>query len=188
MESLPPKIVNETAVISDCEKYRYWLMREISPLSQYKPIVFIMLNPSTADHTKDDPTIRRCIDYAERFNGSHLIVVNLFAFRATQPSELWAKDTKDPVGSLNDNALSKAIELAHGNNGVLVAAWGDDGGYMGRNVEVFTHIEGFNPKCLKLNKSGNPAHPLYQPKNAKLLEFKLFSQKTKPYPKINKST
>lgn len=168
MIKLPAKIADESAVISDCGKYRYWLMRKLTTASKYKPIVFIMLNPSTADHKKDDPTIRRCIDYATRFGGSHLIVVNLFALRATQPCDLLAKETVDPSGPLNDDALTKAVQLAKDMNGLIVAAWGNDGSYLNRSEEVFSLISGFSPLCLKLNNSGEPAHPLYQKKDAEL--------------------
>lgn len=173
MTKLPARLVREKAVISDCGLYRYWLSRELRNTGKIKPVVFIMLNPSTADADNDDPTIRRCVDYAIRWGGSHLIVVNLFAFRATQPTLLWDDKTKDPVGQLNDEAIDVACDYAHAHNGLVVAAWGEHGAFMDRGYEVLTHIEQFKPVCLKLNKSGSPAHPLYQRKDAKLIEVAL---------------
>lgn len=170
---LPARLTTEKAVISDCGLYRYWLSRELRNTGEIKPVVFIMLNPSTADANNDDPTIRRCIDYARRWGGSHLIVVNLFAFRATQPALLFDEKTIDPVGQLNNEAIHIACYYAHENNGLIVAAWGEHGGFMGRDQEVIGRIEQFKPFCIKLNKSGSPAHPLYQKKDAKLIELVL---------------
>lgn len=173
MNKLPARIVREKAVISDCGFYRYWLSREIRSTGKIKPIVFVMLNPSTADANNDDPTIRRCIGYAKSWGGSHLIVVNLFAFRATNPDVLWDRATIDPVGALNDEAIEIACDYAYAHEGKVVVAWGEHGAYMDRGYEVLTHIEQFKPVCLKLNKSGSPAHPLYQRKDAVPVELAL---------------
>lgn len=173
MNRLPSQITHERAVISDCGLYRYLLSREVSPTSKFKPVVFVMLNPSTANAEQNDPTIRRCIDYTKRWGGSHLIVVNLFAYRSKDPFELWAEDTVDPVGVLNDEALIKATDYAHAHDGIVVAAWGEHGSYMGRSDTVLGTIAQYKPMCLKLNKSGNPAHPLYQPKDAVLIAVKI---------------
>lgn len=173
MNRLPPQITQERAVISDCGFYRYWLSREVSPMSKFKPVVFVMLNPSTANAEQDDPTIRRCIDYTKRWGGSHLIVVNLFAYRSTDPCKLWAEDTVDPVGSLNDEALIRATDYAHAHDGIVVAAWGEHGSFMGRSEIVLRNIDKYKPMCLKLNKSGNPVHPLYQRKDAVLMAVKV---------------
>ena len=120
--------------------------------------MFIGLNPSTADETEDDPTINRCINFSKDWGYGGLCMVNLFAFRATVPSDMMA--SKDPIGSENDNWIKKLSKDA----GVIVAAWGNDGSYMGRSKNIMDMVP--NLKCLKINKTGEPAHPLYQPSSA----------------------
>ena len=158
MDKLPANLSEYGAVISDDNKYRYSLMRQISLFGNH-PVVFIMLNPSTADETEDDPTIRRCIGYARHWRATKMIVVNLFALRSTSPKSLWAKDTVDPVGPLNDGAIRWSLEYARMNSGIVVAAWGSNGEYMDRGDTI--RGWGWPLKCLKVCKNGEPAHPLY---------------------------
>src|SRR6185369_17379869 len=93
-----------TAVISKCGKYRYSLRREW--IGGAGTVCFIMLNPSTADASVDDPTIRRCIGFAQRWGYQILEVVNLYAYRATRPRDMFA--AADPVGPENEYYLCKA--------------------------------------------------------------------------------
>ena len=154
-------LVNKNATFSDCKKYRYALSRNWD--SKKKTVLFIGLNPSTADKKIDDPTIRRCINYAQKWGYGSLIMVNLFAYRATIPTVL--KNVKNPIGNDNDlhiNELSKKVDLA-------VAAWGNEGSLLNRDEEVKKIIP--NLMCLKINKSGQPAHPLYQKKDLKLIKY-----------------
>ena len=154
-------LVNKNATFSDCRKYRYGLSRTWN--GKKKTILFIGLNPSTADEKIDDPTIRRCINYAQNWGYGSLLMVNLFAYRATLPSEL--KNVKNPIGNDNDLhilELSKKADLA-------VAAWGNEGFLLNRDKEVKKLIP--NLMCLKINKSGQPAHPLYQKKDLKLIKY-----------------
>ena len=118
--------------------------------------MFIGLNPSRADEQVDDPTIRRCMGYGRAWGYGGLIVANLFAFRATWPRDL--KKAKRPIGRQNDAWLNR---LAAGAK-LVVAAWGNDGGFMGRDQVVRRRFGQL--WCLKVNQSGQPAHPLYQPK------------------------
>lgn len=115
--------------------------------------MIIGLNPSTADEKKDDPTITRCIDFAKSWGYGGLCMGNLFAFRATEPSDMFA--VSDPIGSDNDEWLVKLSKGA----GVVVAAWGNNGSHLGRSKEVMQLIP--NLHYLKMNKTGEPAHPLY---------------------------
>ena len=154
-------LVNKNATFSDCRKYRYALSRTWN--SKKKTILFIGLNPSTADEKIDDPTIRRCINYAQNWGYGSLLMVNLFAYRATLPSEL--KNVKNPIGNDNDLhilELSKKADLT-------VAAWGNEGFLLNRDKVVKKLIP--NLMCLKINKSGQPAHPLYQKKDLKLIKY-----------------
>ena len=151
------KNIIKSAVFSPCRKYRYSLSRTWN-INQ-KIILFIGLNPSTADETLDDPTIRRCHLYSSRWGFGGLIMVNLFAFRATLPKDL--KNSKHPVGRDNN----QFIIHAHKEASMTIAAWGNDGDLYNRDQEVLEIIS--NPMCLKVNKTGQPAHPLYQKKDIK---------------------
>lgn len=153
---------NRSAVISECGRYRYALSRQ---WDANKPMVaFIGLNPSTADANLDDPTIRRCIGFAKRLGAGTLVMLNLFAWRATDPSELWKAD--DPVGPENDEYLVTIPKAA----AISVACWGTHGAFMGRDLEV-TAIIGDGLMCFGTTKDGFPKHPLYLPKNTNLCPF-----------------
>lgn len=115
--------------------------------------MIIGLNPSTADETEDDPTIGRCISFAKAWGYGGLCMTNLFAYRATNPSDMF--EAEDPVGSENDEWIEKLAREA----GVVVAAWGNDGSFLGRSKQIIQLIP--NLHCLKMNKTGEPAHPLY---------------------------
>jgi hypothetical protein len=119
--------------------------------------MFIGLNPSTADESKDDPTIRRCIGFTKSWGYSALCMVNLFAYRATNPADM--KKVTDPIGPYNDSYLLTLAEDA----GVVIAAWGMHGVYRGRNEVVRNLIPNLN--YLRLTKDGHPGHPLYLPSN-----------------------
>ena len=126
-------------------------------------VCWIMLNPSTADEFRDDPTVRRCINFSRQWGYGSLEVVNIFAYRATLPSDLWPLD--DPIGPDNDAAIDAAAARAS----LVVAAWGTHGGYRGRGAEVAARLTG--AKCLGLSKGGYPRHPLYVRGNVQLVEY-----------------
>lgn len=143
--------MNNTAKLSKCRKYRFALWRTWEDSTPY--VMFIGLNPSTADECTDDPTLTRCINYAKAWGYGGVCMTNLFAFRATDPVVM--KSATDPIGLENDEWLKRLTSEA----GLVVAAWGNDGVYLGRSRQVRTLIPSMY--CLKLNKSGEPAHPLY---------------------------
>jgi hypothetical protein len=143
------------AYISPCGTYRYSLERE---WAEGPVCTFIMLNPSTADADIDDPTIRRCIGFAQRWKFGALAVVNLFAFRATDPKAMIG--AVDPVGPANDAAIASAVELG----GLIIAAWGVHGDLRERGLAVRRLIEEGCERDihhLGLTKDGHPRHPLY---------------------------
>ena len=144
--------MKKSAHISKCQSYRYALWRHWDEAKPY--VLFVGLNPSTADAVEDDPTLRRCMGYARDWGYGGVCMANLFAYRATEPKDMMA--ATDAVGPLNDRWLRKLSADA----GIVIAAWGNDGSYLGRSLEVRGIIPKMN--CLKLNKSGEPAHPLYQ--------------------------
>lgn len=146
-----------SAIISNCKRYRYQLSREGEGSSTDRgPAVFVMLNPSTADATVDDPTITRCRGFAKAWGYSGIIVANLYAWRATAPSEL--KKAEDPVGPYNDVHLSR---LAN-SNADFVVAWGNNAP-MDRVTRVVKILKksGASLWCLGVTKNGAPRHPLY---------------------------
>lgn len=152
------------AIFDPSRTYRYTLWREWD--AHLPRITFVMLNPSTADAEKNDPTIRRCIGLAQQWAFGSLEVVNLFAYRATHPKEL--KQAIDPVGLENDAHLIAAMERSP----TLVLAWGNWGHLWGRDrlvLELLAH----HPQryCLGMNQSGQPRHPLYVPHTICLQEF-----------------
>ena len=154
-------IIYKNATFSNCRKYRYSLSRIWD--KKKKLVLFIGLNPSTANEEVDDPTIRRCVNYVENWGYGGLIMANLFAYRVTLPSGL--KKVKYPIGEDNDKYIMTLSKKAD----ITVAAWGNNGNLYGRDKQVFDLIP--NLMCLKLNKSGQPAHPLYLKKNIKLTKF-----------------
>ncbi|WP_168123973.1 DUF1643 domain-containing protein [Paenibacillus sp. HB172176] len=153
------------AVIDSTGKYRYSLVRHWD--SQKPKALFIMLNPSTADADIDDPTIRRCIGFAKSWGCGALEVVNLFAYRATNPDELRMCD--DPIGRENDMHIRRAALRAD----KIILAWGTKGGLLGRNGKVMELLQSFAwVYCLDRSKDGHPKHPLYIPANCELKLFK----------------
>ncbi|MFN3925822.1 MAG: DUF1643 domain-containing protein [Pseudanabaenaceae cyanobacterium] len=143
-------------VFSDCQQYRYCLWRAWGndPANYY--LVFIGLNPSTADETRDDPTTRRCVRYAQHWGYDALCLVNLFAYRAVHPAEL--KKCPDPIGIENDHWIAKCTQTAP----LIIAAWGTHGTYLQRDRAIKTWLNG-KLYCLGLTKYGHPRHPLYTP-------------------------
>jgi hypothetical protein len=155
-----------SAVISRCGKYRYLLTRH--PGQQSKTATFIMLNPSTADANRDDPTIRKCIGFTRRLGCGTLHVVNLFAFRATKPQDM--KKASDPVGPRNRDYILRAVTQA---NGPVVCAWGIHGSYRDQDLTVLRWLAdmGVRPLALALTKEGHPQHPLLVPYAAAATPF-----------------
>jgi len=145
------------AVFSSCRRWRYLLWRRWDPR---RPVAnFLMLNPSTADEFKLDPSCTRARLYAERWGYGALIVTNIFGWRATDPDEM--KAARDPVGRGNNRAILRAAS----ESAIVVCAWGNHGAHLGRSDVVRTLLikAGIAPHVLRMNGSGEPAHPLYLP-------------------------
>ena len=145
------------AVFSKCRRWRYLLWRRWDPRL---PVAnFLMLNPSTADEFKLDPSCTRARRYAERWGYGSLIVTNLFGWRATDPDDM--KAARDPVGAGNDRAIVRAAK----ESAIVVCAWGNHGAHRQRSLEVLTLLRkaGIPLLALRMNGAGEPAHPLYLP-------------------------
>lgn len=152
------------ANFSDDGVYRYDLFRRIQSAGEDDgtTLTVVMLNPSTADASKDDPTIRRLIGFAKKWRCSFLHVLNLFAFRATDPRLMLV--AADPVGPSNDAFITKALTAAKNKGEWVLAAWGAHGGYLSRHFHVRHRlVEGVDWRCFGLTHSGQPKHPLYVP-------------------------
>ncbi len=147
--------VKSDASLSKCGNYRYSLMRR---WDQGSPLRFVMLNPSTADATVDDPTIRRCMGFARREGCAALIVVNLYAYRSTDPKALLT--CTDPVGPVNDEILWAHLISARAGQTPVVAAWGVNA-EPGRAADVVALVPGVDWRCLGMTKRAAPRHPLY---------------------------
>ena len=156
------KGLREKTVMSRCGKYRYCLWRRWSA-SNDRYVVFVGLNPSTANAKKDDPTIRRCIAFAKKWRCGALCMVNLFAARTPKPAEL--RKAAKPIGSLNDTFLRALMSRASR----VVACWGNHGNFLNRDLHVRRMIR--NGRCFGLTKAKAPRHPLYVPYSQKLCKF-----------------
>lgn len=153
----------KTARISPCGTYRYRLTRTWSDAA---PLAFIMLNPSTADADIDDPTIRRCMGFAQREKAGGIVVVNLYALRSTNPEVLWTHP--DPIGPDNMCALYDVSMMRI----PIVCAWGNNA----RNAWSYGVTETFamfsdRIVCLGKTANGSPRHPLYVRADAPLISF-----------------
>jgi hypothetical protein len=146
------------AEFSRCRRWRYLLWRR---WDEAKPAAnFLMLNPSTADEVKLDPSCTRARVYAERWGFGALIVTNIFGWRATDPEAM--KSVRDPVGRGNDAAILRAAREA----AIVVCAWGNHGLHLERSSKVLEFLKSNSVELsfLRINKAtGQPAHPLYLP-------------------------
>lgn len=156
---LLPTYRSNDAIFSRCRCYRYTLWRRWAVGAT---VNFIMLNPSTADEIRNDPTVERCERRARGWGYAGLVVTNLFALRATDPAELRATTTPEALAEesyRNDHTIvSQALKC-----GLIVCAWGEHGLLLNRSQHVISLLrhEGLDLHYLKLNRSGEPAHPLY---------------------------
>jgi hypothetical protein len=179
--------MTRNTVFSPCRRYRYTLWREwgrMDPRNNLEIpglgtffsfedsyVQFIGLNPSTADETQDDPTVRRCIQYAKDWGFGALCMTNAFAWRDTDPEKM--KAVPYPIGEMvqddeigafwqqNDIWLNQISAQA----GLVIAAWGKNGRHLGRDAEIKAFIPDLH--CLGVNADGTPKHPLYLRKTLK---------------------
>ena len=145
------------AVYSPCETYRYSLTRTWDESG--RKLLFVMLNPSTADELRNDPTVERCERRARSLGFGAFRVTNIFAFRATSPTDL--KKAKHPEGADNDEILESAISWSD----QIIAAWGVHGHHQKQDEKIKALLFKSNVRVthLGLTKDGHPRHPLYVP-------------------------
>lgn len=165
MSVYPPGLaVRRTARISSDQRYRYTLVRRWGP---GLPLQFVMLNPSTADADLDDPTIRRCVGFARDLGAHGIVVVNLYAYRATKPADLWLAD--DPVGPDADLYLAAVARRTAIEGALTIAAWGTNATpeRVEQALDVMVYRCGARLHALGVTKDGHPRHPLYLPATAR---------------------
>lgn len=162
--------VRRDARFSTDGRYRYALWRDWCGMERPRWATFIMLNPSTADADLDDPTIRRCVTFARTVQATGLTVVNLYAYRATAPEDLWRAD--DPIGPDGDATLAEFLSMAARHGGPVIAGWGAHAkrDRVDRVVELAREA-GASLCALGLTKDGQPRHPLYMPAAARPVVF-----------------
>jgi hypothetical protein len=158
------------ATFSECEKYRFTLWRRFdatdllnsAPCKVEEMVAFICLNPSTADASKDDPTVRRCIDYSKQWGGLGFIMLNLFAYRATDPKDMKA-NIDSSMRQRNIDIVCSVAKQAK----LVVCGWGSHGSFQMRDQLMLAALlkEKVTVHYLKLNSDGSPAHPLYLKKS-----------------------
>lgn len=152
------------ATFSSDGRYRYTLTRRWDPLASGPTVAFVGLNPSTADAREDDPTIRRCVGFARDWGFGGLVMLNLFAFRATDPESL--SKVEDPVGPGNDALLATGAEASD----LVVAAWGTHPLARARAREIIDSRVLFGWAALGWTKDGHPRHPLYMRRDCRPLD------------------
>ena len=151
------------AVFSECGTWRYNLVREWD--ESLPKLCLVMLNPSTADAMKDDPTTRRCLSRAREMGYGRYEAVNLFALRSVTPDVLYKAE--DPVGPMNDDFIKAAADRADR----VIVAWGVHGTFRDRYEEVCRLLDDHNVYCLGTTKDGHPRHPLYLRSDQEMLSW-----------------
>ena len=152
---------------SKCRRYRY-VWRDVWD-GCLPPCAFIGLNPSTADEAGPDPTAKRCINYAKSWSFGALVMLNLFAFRATDSRKMLIE--KNPIGEKNDPWILREVSgIISTHGGMVIAAWGNYGTHFQRGAEVRRLLSG-ELRYLTLNESGEPGHPLYLKSNLKPIRW-----------------
>lgn len=160
-----------SAIFSKCQNYRYRLDRNWD--DSLPPLAFGMLNPSTADHERNDATIERCERRAKLLGFGSLIVWNLFAFRATNPKLL--DKQLDPIGPENDSFIQEALLETQERQGTVIVGWGSKGNLSERHVAIVAMAQRLciGLYCLGITNSGQPIHPLYVSYERRPTQWKL---------------
>jgi len=168
------RYIDMGAEISACGRYRYVLRRRWD-FTNRAVCVFVMLNPSTADHATDDATVRKVVGFAQRWGFGAAAIVNMFAMRSKNPDDLLTADF-DPVGPDNDFFVARELEAAS----LVVAAWGSHRALRNPNHErrpervmQLTREASADVRALRVSKDGIPWHPLYVPYDVELVPFEI---------------
>lgn len=159
--------MNNLCQFSPCRRYRYTLRHRWDELMPEASVMWIGLNPSTADENQLDPTLRRVRAFSAGWGFTSFVMTNLFAFRATDPRDMM--EEQDPVGPENDRHLLETARRCS----LVVAAWGVHGVHLERARQVGRLLAGPNLVCLGTTKDGHPRHPLYVAGDTILIPYKI---------------
>ncbi len=163
---MPTNYTMTGARLSHCERFRYLLTREWD--DSLPSCAFIGLNPSTADDKKDDPTIRRCVNFAASWGYGKLYMLNIHPFRATEPKDLFANfEQPSDVWMQNEEVAEEVAAEVQ----IAIAAWGSNIKRFPEFAWPFTEVFAGKLHCLSLTKDGYPGHPLYLKGNLKPQPF-----------------
>lgn len=166
----PEPLMRGGAVLSEDRLHRYSLWRRWA--DDGPPVTFVMLNPSTADASVDDPTIRKCVGFAKRWGHGAIEVVNLFAYRSTDPKAMYAARNRgvEIIGRDNDAHIERAFRCS----ARIIAAWGANPTFL-RPSAVWCIAVGAGRRleALRVTKGGAPGHPLYIPYTAEPVPFEV---------------
>lgn len=161
------------ASFSNDDKYRYKLGRIIS--EGRKSVLWIMLNPSTANAFILDPTLRKCREFSKRWGYNIMLVGNVFAYRSTDPKGLYK--IKDPLGKENKKAIEEMALDYNNSECDIICGWGQEKIVDKYKKQINDMLLPFAMEkmlyCLGTNKNGSPKHPLYLPYTTKLRKFEL---------------
>ena len=165
IQSLYQEFRVSTASFSACRTFRYTLSRtwnEDAPTA-----CWVLLNPSTADERKLDPTLRRCVGFSRAWGFGTMVVVNLFAFRSPYPRNVYA--APDPVGPKNDQHIQRMAKKAS----KVIVGWGVHGTLLDRSDSVLTLLHKCKVQawCLGTTKDSHPKHPLYVAAATELVKY-----------------
>jgi hypothetical protein len=144
-------------------RYRLWRIWDCSK----PPLVWLLLNPSTADEREDDPTMRRCMGFAHRDGHGGIVVLNIFAFRSTDPRVLkyHIDSGRDMIGPENDEYIQAYLCMTNGtlkSQTKFILGYGSNGTMAGRDKQIMQMVAGYdNIYCLGYTATGQPRHPLY---------------------------
>jgi hypothetical protein len=152
---------------SPCRRYRYYLQCRLNNRWPGETVVFVGLNPSTADELVCDPTLNRVRSFSLSWGYSTVVLVNLFAYRSPNPEVL--RRVRDPIGPENDFWIRN---VALRSRGLLIAAWGGGGEYQGRAAAILQIFQKREVYCLGQTQNGSPKHPLYLPARSKPVPLK----------------
>lgn len=162
------RIMTNACVFSADRRHRYSLIHRwddlLTPPSG-RGIAWICLNPSTADENQLDPTLRRIQGFSAAWGYTHFVMLNAFAFRATDPADM--KAAADPIGPDND----RWIRHWAGRVDSVMVGWGEHGAHLDRHRQVVALLDAAKTFCLARNASGQPKHPLYVAQKTKPVRF-----------------
>ncbi|WP_242215231.1 DUF1643 domain-containing protein [Bacillus cereus group sp. BfR-BA-01383] len=153
------------ALFDDSKTYRYSLERIWDPHKER--VLFIMLNPSSANQDSEDATSKRCFNFAKGLGFGSLEIVNLFAYIATNREELLQVSKEDAIGPENENHVIRALNRAD----MVIAAWGENCKYHNRHKDIHELFQGYHLYCLGKTRDGFPRHPLYLSKDSQPMDY-----------------